>query len=375
MKLKNRWSVWGPLFALVWGGWIVDVRAMDVEVVQSVPVETTLKVTGIRETAEVWMSLISGATKSIDLEQFYINNQSGQSLDPVIQALIAAAGRGVQVRLIVDRKFMSNYPEVPNQLAKIRNIAVKIVDYSRFGGVQHAKFMVVDGVHSFVGSANFDWLALSHIHEVGLRIADANIASGLKAVFEQDWGIASPSAPLQALNPSSPGIGMMASPDRHLPAGVPPSLNGMVGMIAAAKTSLKIQVYQYSLKGNWTVLDQELRKAAARGVQVRLMIDAVALKNSSQELNALASVKNIEVKSITIPKWSGGVIPYSRLVHSKYFTVDGKSAWVGTENWSEGYFGGCRNVGVLIQDVAVTSQLDQIHDRVWTSAYARSLAR
>lgn len=350
-------------------------HALNVEVAQSVPVETTLKVNGIRETAEVWMELISNATKTIDLEQFYINNQSGQSLDPVLQAVIAAAGRGVQVRLVVDRKFMSNYPEVPKQLSKIRNISVKIVDYSRFGGVQHAKFMIVDGLHSFVGSANFDWLALSHIHEVGLRITDVNIASGLKAVFEQDWGLATAADSFRAVNSSSPGIRMMASPDRNIPAGVPPSLDGIVAAIASAKSSLKIQVYQYSLKGNWPVLDQEIRKAAARGVQVKLMVDTVALKNSSQELNALASVKNIEVKAITIPKWSGGEIPYSRLVHSKYFTVDGKSAWVGTENWSEGYFGGCRNVGILLQDASVTAQLDQIYDRVWGSAYARSLAR
>ena len=360
---------------LMINGFPCAAHALNVEVAQSVPVETTLKVNGIRETAEVWMELISNATKTIDLEQFYINNQSGQSLDPVLQAVIAAAGRGVQVRLIVDRKFMSNYPEVPKQLAKIRNISVKIVDYSRFGGVQHAKFMMVDGLHSFVGSANFDWLALSHIHEVGLRVTDANIASGLKAVFEQDWGLATSADSFHAVNSSSPGIQMMASPDRNLPAGVPPSLSGIVAMIATAKSSLKIQVYQYSLKGNWTVLDQELRKAATRGVQVKLMVDAVALKNSSPELNALASVKNIEVRAITIPKWSGGVIPYSRLVHSKYFTVDGKSAWVGTENWSEGYFGGCRNVGILIQDATVTAQLDQIYDRVWGSAYAKALAR
>jgi phosphatidylserine/phosphatidylglycerophosphate/cardiolipin synthase-like enzyme len=371
------------LFILLFGLSIGHSFALEVEVSQSIPVETTLKVPGIRETQEVWVELISSAQKTIDIEQFYINNQSGQSLDPVMSALLLAATRGVQIRLIVDRKFFQNYPEVPNQFSQLKNMQVKIVDFSKMGGVQHAKFFIVDGMNSFIGSANFDWLALSHIHEVGLRVSDMVIANGLESIFNQDWAIAaslggSASSFVRELDsvPSKTGtsvIRMIASPAAALPVGVAPSIDGMISLIAAAKTALKIQVYQYSTKGNWTILDQELRKAATRGVQVKLMVDAVALKNSTTELTALAQVKNIQVKVVTIPKWSGGEIPYSRLVHSKYFTVDGNYAWVGTENWSEGYFTSCRNVGIILQNTVVAGQLDQIYDRLWTSTYSRAL--
>ena len=37
------------------------------------------------------------------------------------------------------------------------------------GGVQHAKFFIVDGEEVFLGSQNFDWRALKHIHELGVR--------------------------------------------------------------------------------------------------------------------------------------------------------------------------------------------------------------
>ena len=103
------------------------------------------------------------------------------------------------------------------------------------------------------------------------------------------------------------------------------------------------------------------------------MVDAVALKTASKELSALAGVKNIQVKSVTIPQWSGGPIPYARLIHSKYFIVDGSVSWVGTENWSESYFSGCRNVGLILRSADTATQLDQIFDQVWNSAYSNAL--
>jgi len=361
----------------------------NLEVVQSVPVETTLAVPGIRLTQDVWLEMISSAKQSIDLEEFYIDEEAGQSLEPIVNAVIAAADRGVQVRLIVDLKFYKTYPDVPNQFSKLQNIQVKTIDFSALGGIQHAKFIVVDQNHSFVGSANFDWLALTHIHEVGLNINDDQIGSGLETIFDQDWEAGAViGTPQFAINyhsmkqntPPQTSVAnaqLVASPISDLPKGIPQTLNAIVSLLNSAKTSIKIQVYQYSTKGDknthWTALDTAIRAAAARGVQVQLIVDAVALKTASPELKALASSKNIQVRSVVVPQWSGGPIAYARLIHSKYFTVDGVSAWVGTENWSESYFTGCRNVGVILQSSEIAGQLGQIFDRVWTSAYATSM--
>src|SRR4051794_29317994 len=74
----------------------------SVELVQSVPIETTLEVPGIADTQQVWISLIDSAKKTLDVEQFYISEKPGQSLTPVIAAVKAAAGRGVKVRFLID---------------------------------------------------------------------------------------------------------------------------------------------------------------------------------------------------------------------------------------------------------------------------------
>lgn len=356
----------------------------NLEIVQSVPIETTLAAPGIRHTQAVWLEMINGAKSTIDLEQFYIQNGEGGLLEPVLQALRSAAARGVKVRFLVDSVFFKKYPGEPKALAEVKNIEVKQISFG--SGIQHAKFFIVDGVNLYAGSANFDYLALQHIHEIGLHIQDQGVAENFTEVFEKDWGMGvdvgeksvalAPRA--SAVRPSAtmPGLSVMASPENKNPEGMADSLTEMLKAMDAARSTLRIQVYQYSTKasgkGKWLELDNALRRAAQRGVKVQLMVDNVAMKNSAPELRALAGVPNIEVRTVIIPEWSGGHLDYARLIHSKYFVADDTS-WVGSENWSENYFSASRNVGIILKDAAVAKQLNDIFARVWGSAYAKAL--
>jgi phosphatidylserine/phosphatidylglycerophosphate/cardiolipin synthase-like enzyme len=370
----------------------VPLTSGSVEVVQSFPIETTLETPGIRLTQDVWVEMISGAQRTIDLEEFYVNNQAGQSLQPVIDAIKAAAGRGVQVRLIVDAGYYKTYPDVPNEFAQTANIQVKTIDFSSLGGIQHSKYFVIDQSRTFLGSANLDWLALTHIHEVGLKITNSDISTSLESVFETDWQAGSalgqystgPSANAVpdffttsdfALDANS--MNFVASPQSDDPTNINDSLTAITQLIGAAQNTLKLQVYEfdtsiYKSSEHWHVLDDAIRAAAARNVQVQILVDKTALKAGKKDLEALAQVPNIQLQVVTVPEWSGGPIPYARVVHSKYFIVDGTSAWVGTENWEETYFTGSRNVGLVLNSAEIAGQLDQIFSQVWSSAYLSS---
>ncbi len=373
--------------------------AQNVEVVQSVPIETTLTVPGIRLTQPVWIEMIQSAKKTIDLEQYYINHKEGESLEPVINALKDAGARGVKIRFIIDSNFLKQNPDEAKPLNGIANLELKQISFANLRGIQHAKYMVVDQSNLFVGSANFDWLALSHIHEVGIHTIDSKMGADLEAVFNADWN--SPQAATIKLDESQgiaatlvnkltslfgdkPGRGgtpteytILASPAVANPKGIPATIDSITAAINNAKTSVKVQVYQYALKDfsgtTWTVLDQAFRNAAARGVKVQFMVDNVAMKSGSTELKSLAQVPNMEVKTVIIPQWSGGPLAYARLVHSKYMMVDHSTSWVGTENWSMNYFTATRNVGIFIQNANTTTQLESIFDHLWNSEYATKL--
>jgi phosphatidylserine/phosphatidylglycerophosphate/cardiolipin synthase-like enzyme len=345
----------------------------SIDLVESVPLETNLAVPGIETTQAAWIELFQGAQSTIDIEQFYIS--SGDSLIPVLDALKAAAARGVQVRIIVDSQFYVTYPNDVNALGQVPNIQFKTINvFAKAGGIMHAKYMVIDSQKAYVGSANFDWLALSHIHEVGAKIDDVQVGAGLESIFNMDWGMGTTQQQslLEKLVPSF--LTLYASPGNDLPGGVNQTLPALLSLIQNTKQTLNIQMYEYatSIYGSsakFLDLDHALRAAAARGVKIQLAVDQTALKAGKKDLEALAKIANIEVRVITIPQWSGGPLQYARVAHSKYLVSDHQTLWVGSENWQGDYFNASRNVGVITNDQASLTKIGQTFTTVWNSGY------
>src|SRR5262249_51216694 len=87
------------------------------------------------------------------------------------------------------------------------------------GGVQHAKYMIVDGEDVFVGSQNFDWRSLKDIHELGVRARDTRIAGLFARVFTADWDVATPVCG---------AVGPPPLPARTAPGAVAPRVGGAV---------------------------------------------------------------------------------------------------------------------------------------------------
>ncbi len=87
-------------------------------------------------------------------------------------------------------------------------------------------------------------------------------------------------------------------------------------------------------------------------------------------LKKLEPLPNIEVKLVTIPPWSGGFVPFARVIHAKYLVADGREAWIGTSNWEKGYFYDSRNVGVVIRGGSIPKTLDQFFLDGWNGPYA-----
>ena len=72
------------------------------QIVESVPEATAYGQPDVPRTQQVWLDLISNAQKRIDLAAFYISNQPGEALQPVLDALIARARAGIAVRILLD---------------------------------------------------------------------------------------------------------------------------------------------------------------------------------------------------------------------------------------------------------------------------------
>ncbi|MEK6578918.1 MAG: phospholipase D-like domain-containing protein, partial [Bdellovibrionota bacterium] len=71
----------------------------------------------------------------------------------------------------------------------------------------------------------------------------------------------------------------------------------------------------------------------------------------------------------TLPLASQGPIPYARVIHSKFMTVDGQTLWLGTSNWSRGYFYETRGVELIFRSKELTNTADRLFSRLKDSAY------
>ncbi|MFA6004450.1 MAG: phospholipase D-like domain-containing protein [Elusimicrobiota bacterium] len=385
MNKRFFWA--GPLILLAVCGHAAF-QVPGYELVYSYPVETSLAEPDMRPAREVWPQMLDAARTSIDLNQFYVSPAPGEALDATLAALARAGRRGVHIRVILEKKFAPQSREGLERLRKMPNLEVRMLDWAQVAGagIVHAKYFVVDSARAFVGSQNFDWRSLQHIHEMGLAVADGPVVRQIQIVFDHDWKLAGSTGPFTPDHVENPRPDrsrrayLVASPWRFDPPGVGDSESELIRLIGEAQAEVVVQVFKYEpltfVKPQrlYPIIDNALRDAAVRGVRVKLLVsdwsaDAAALPH----LRSLAALPNIEVRVITIPPARGGPIPYARLAHSKYMVVDGRTLWLGTSNWMGGYLDDSRNLEVVLKDQAMAGRAASVHKRLWDSSYAVAL--
>ncbi len=147
----------------------------------------------------------------------------------------------------------------------------------------------------------------------------------------------------------------------------------------AAERSLDVQSYIWHNDLTGTLLFDALRRAADRGVRVRLLLDDNNTVGLAGVLAALTTHPNIEVRlfnPFASRHWRALalVTEFSRLnrrMHNKSFTADNQVTIVGGRNIGDEYFAAGPNVLFVDLDVLaigpVVGDVSQDFDRYWTS--------
>ena len=386
----------------------VALAAPPVQLVETRPVESGLGNPALPEPQAVWLEMIRGARRTLDIEQFYLSTWPGEPMEKILDAIGQAAKRGVRVRLLLDARMHGTYPQPADSLGSVPGIEVRFINLGPVaGGIQHAKYFVVDGEEVFLGSQNFDWRSLKHIHELGVRVRDAGIAQTIGEAFAWDWEAAGDqmagrdstgarvragAAPKLRFDgprekgderavvraPSmcivqAPGdtveVWPSYSPREFIPDSTLWDRDAIVRLLDSARREVVVQLLTYSIGGHGerdSSLDLALRRAAGRGVRVRLVVSDWEPDNARiADLQSLARTPNVEARLSTVPEWSGGYIPFARVEHCKYLVVDSLWTWVGTSNWEPGYFHGSRNVAVTLRNRALALDARKVFEASW----------
>lgn len=135
-------------------------------------------------------------------------------------------------------------------------------------------------------------------------------------------------------------------------------------MIRSARATLDIaEFYVTSEKGHrMEPVLQAVEAAGKRGVKVRILVDGKFYKTYPADVDRLKTLKGVEVRIWDVEAQMGGVL------HAKYFLVDSRQAYVGSQNFDWRSLEHVQELGVRVSDEGLTRVLQGVFDTDWSLA-------
>jgi putative cardiolipin synthase len=186
-------------------------------------------------------------------------------------------------------------------------------------------------------------------------------------------------APLLAANPGRDGVYPLADGPRACVA--------RLLLAERAERTLDLQYYIWHGDRTGMLLFDAVRRAADRGVRVRLLLDDTNTWGVEPILATLDAHPCIEVRlfnPLRPPRWRllGLLTDFRRLnrrMHNKSFTVDGTVTIVGGRNIGDEYFDAAHELAFVDLDVLsvgpAAAAVGGLFERYWNSLHAVPLAR
>ena len=295
------------------------------------------------------LDVISTAQTRLDIVQF--EYKSGTVTDILVEAIKKARARGVKVRVLVDDEIKDNATLV--DILRAADVSSRLDESSIR---THAKLIYSDQAF-LVGSTNWSTTSITNNNESNVLVRDTGARLAMGGWIESVWKNANAAVPIPASSAKDTacyGDGGFA--------------DAAAGILDGAKKRLDVVTYAMTYDPKFTTgpltasLDR-LKKAVARGVTVRVLLDQSpaawsAEGGSEANLEAAKYLKSIGVQ-VRLDK-------LDTITHAKIVVTD-TALVVGTNNW--GYYGMAVNheVGVRTTHASAVAALQKYFDGLWAS--------
>ena len=266
---------------------------------------------------------------TIDVGIYLLTNED------VITALERAAGRGVRVRVIVERYPFGGSTDTTALASRLDAAGIEHTwSDSRFR-FTHAKYIVVDRQVAIIMNMNLTASAVKGNREFGAISTDRAVAAEAQAIFDGDWN----GDPVE--HPEGP---LILSPDN--------SRQRFLDLIDGASTSIDLYVEVI----NDPEIINALGYAAQAGVRVRLIVNAPT-DDTARTIYAAMTRSGIEVRAL------------SRLyVHAKVMVLDGTIAVVGSQNFTPTSLDNNREVALVVRSPGAVARAQAVFVQDWSNA-------
>lgn len=290
----------------------------------------------------------------------YIYSSTSDIARQFTDAFVAAAGRGVDVRLVFDSlgaKVSSDDIERMTKAGchigwynKVRSRAIEEVNYRT-----HRKALIVDGEVAFVGGIGIDdqWARDTDKEQ---RWRDTHVkvagpaATDIEAAFNENWietgGVVEPDVVPHDPNPRGPAssIVIWSSPE----GGTNSLKLAYLLSLAAARQSIDIQSPYLITDASteWSLTD-----ARRRGVRVRMLVEGDVTDAKPVKFASRAQYGQLMQQGIEIYEYQPA------MMHTKAVIVDGTLSIVGSANFDNRSFELNDELNVVVFDRTVAERL------------------
>lgn len=270
---------------------------------------------------------IGSAQKTVDIANYTWSSQK------IITALITAYQNGIKVRVVADSSETNSAPYT----GQLTTAGVPMVQ--RAGGpdgIMHCKYIVVDNMYVWLGSANMTTGSSKDNCENGMAIGSLDLAADFENDFnrmftQQLWSINKTSM--------SPTPTVTLYDENNNPVLADVYFSGedanqeysvLQGLVNNAQSSVQVIAYELhgGTQGGAGALVDALVSAYQRGINVQVLLDDDS--STQQKLN-LPTFTELQAANVPVSWYH----PPSGLMHDKVIIIDGATVEFGSFNYTD----------------------------------------
>lgn len=289
------------------------------------------------------ISDVSRARTSIEVAAFDLD------LPQLVDALIAARRRGVNVRAVIDSENLSD-PSVAMLTGRMQNRRIPVI-FDRRAPFMHNKFVVIDSAIVWTGSWNLTENCTFRNNNNALRIESRRMAAAYRQEFEQmhtgRFGTAKRSDALRiATQISDGGIDVYFSPqDKALPF--------ILEQIEQARSNIVVMAFSFTS----APIADALVHAVERGVRVEGVMEK---RNAAGTGSVFAHLRANGVDM----REDGNCY----IMHHKVMIIDGEVVITGSYNFTDNAENANDENLAIIRDAAIARLFLQEYARIQQQA-------
>lgn len=294
------------------------------------------------DSARPILDAINRATKSLRIKMFVFSDPE------LLNAVIAAQQRGVEVRVMLNPARRTGESENEEARARLTEAGVEVLDSNPAFGLTHEKSMVVDDTQAFVKSLNWATENFTETRDYAVVTSREAEVQEIIDCFEADWS-------RESFDP-----GQRA----HLIWCPTNGRDRLAQLIDGAERFLFIQNERYQDP----IMIEHLVRAARRGVKVHLMARPAHTLKEDQLIEGVGGLRILHDVGIKIHK-----LKHLKL-HAKMILADGDRGIVGSINLAPGSFDSRRELAIEMRDDDVTTRLHKVAQHDWENSLPLDLS-